>query len=315
MTTFWIAFALKATLWTAVFAMAAWLIPAQHPKARRAVALLGLWGVWVIPWLRISGEGLVSTPLTLAEVSPLPASSAGFVAAFTLWLLGSAFLLMRLLAEAMNIRRLVRHAEADQRHPASGVDVRVSREIEGPCMTGWWRPCVLLPAESMSWPETTLQTALRHEGQHVRQWDGLHRVCTALLQAVFWWNPAVHLLCRVYEQESEVCCDIEASSSGVSRHQYGEMLLAHATGLPLRILAMPFARRSGLRGRISRLLITRRQARWLTIVRWGAALELIVAAGVMVAAIRIAPTPMLEPSPLQAEVLLRLNADPFPGSP
>lgn len=315
MSTFWIVFALKATLWASVISIAAWIIPPQHPRARRALAVLGLWGVWIVPWLRLPVAGLAATELAIPQMSASPASSVWLVTLSAIWLVGSLILLARLLGEAVSIQRLVRNAEADQRRLAADVDVRLSREIEGPCMTGWWRPCVLLPAESMSWPEPTLHAALRHEGQHVRQRDGLHRLCTALLQAVFWWNPAVHLLCRVYEHESEVCCDIEAASTGVNRHQYGEMLLAHATGLPPRSLTMPFARRTGLRGRISRLLVTRDPSRWQAIVRWSAALELVVAAGVLVAAVHIAPPSVQELSALQAEAKLRLGADPFPGTP
>lgn len=317
MATFWIAFALKATLWTAVISVAVWMIPAQHARLRRACALLGLWGVWVVPWLKLPATGIATRPLGVAEItmSTQPGAWVGIVAAA--WLLGSLILLLRLLREAYAIGRMVRRAEPRRAGSAQVVEVRVSQEIEGPCMTGWWRPCVLLPLEALAWPAATLQAALRHEEQHARQHDGLHRVCAAVLQAIFWWNPAVHLLCRIYEEESEVCCDFEASSSGVNRRQYGEMLLAHAMGMPAGALAMPFARRAGLRGRIGRLLATAQPTQWMSSARWCAALLLLTAAGVLVAAVRVAPPSAAIPKQhdLAAEAVLRLSADPFPGSP
>lgn len=318
MITFWTAFALKATLWTAVLSIAVWMIPAQHPKLRRACALLGLWGVWLVPWLKAPAAGIsITAPsLNLVEVSTRPSPWMDVLTAA--WVLGSLFLLLRLLCESIAITRLVQSARTQSERSAATVEVRVSAVVEGPCMTGWWRPCILLPLEALSWPTATLQAALRHEQQHALQHDGLHRLCTALLQAVFWWNPAVHLLCRIYEDESEVCCDFEASSSGVNRRQYGEMLLAHAMGTPGGALAMPFARRAGLRGRIGRLLATSQPTQWMTSARWCSALFLLTAAGLLVAAVRIAPqeaVPIHTKHDLTAEAVLRLSANPFPGSP
>ncbi|MGV3660763.1 MAG: M56 family metallopeptidase [Prosthecobacter sp.] len=313
MSTFWIALALKATLWTAAISMAVWMIPAQHPKLRRACALLGLWGVWIVPWLKFPTAGINITATAWEVVEVRTRSGSWMNAVVAAWVLGSLILLLRLLREHLSIARLVQSAKPQRICSATSVEVRVSAEIEGPCMTGWWRPCVLLPLEALAWPAATLQAALRHEEQHARQHDGLHRVCTALLQAVFWWSPAVHLLCRIYEEESEVCCDFEASSRGVNRRQYGEMLLAHAMGTPARALAIPFARRAGLRGRIGRLLATSRPAHWMSSTRWCAALLLLMAAGMLVAAVRI-DTLEVPPTPsLESEARLRLSADPFPA--
>lgn len=316
MITFWTAFALKATLWTAVISAAVWMIPTQHPKLRRACALLGLWGVWLVPWLKMpAGPISISAPaLNVVEISTRP--NSWMSALIAVWALGSLVLLFRLLRESFSITRLVQNARPQRTRSVATVEVRVSEEIEGPCMTGWWHPCVLLPQEALAWPAATLQAALRHEEQHARQHDGLHRLCTALLQATFWWNPAVHLLCRIYEEESEVCCDFEASSCGVNRRQYGEMLLAHAMGMPGVALAMPFARSAGLRGRIGRLLATSQPAQWMSSARWCAALLLLITAGMLMAAVRVTPiTVTPSQQELTAEAVLRLSADPFPGTP
>lgn len=315
MLTFWTVFALKATLWATVTCVAAMAMPKQHPQARRMLALCGIWGVWMIPWLRLPQNGFSTVSLPINAGSTLSQTSLWLMVLASVWLVGSVILLLRLLREAASLRTLVRNAKSGLVPSAQSFEVRFSSEVNGPCMTGWWSPCVLLPQEAAHWSEPALQAALRHECQHARQHDGLHRVSAALLRAVFWWNPAVHAVCAIYESESEVCCDIEASTEGVGRREYGEMLLAHATGMPLRYLVMPFARRAGLRVRIERLLATPRDSRWMISTRWTTAVFLIATAGVLVAAIRVMPPAMPASSAMETEVMVRLNADPFPGSP
>lgn len=302
--------ALKGTLWTVFCYLAALAIPTQHARARRMVTLVGLWGLWIVPWLPFpawqAASSSLTTPATLAV-------NEGPLIHFTtaVWFAGVLFLLIRLVVEAVVVTQWALRAEKRRLDAAMSVEVRFSSDIDGPCMTGWWHPCVLLPYEAENWPSQTLQAALRHEIQHARQHDGLHRVCAAVQRALFWWNPAMHALISLYEAESEVCCDLAATSS-LSRREYGEMLLAHATSLPASGFAMPFARRSGLRSRIQRLLAASKPSNWLLSTRWIAALVLLAIAGIFTASIRVASPTEDE---WKEEAQLRLNANPFPGSP
>lgn len=313
MTACWIAIAIKATLWAALMSVAALVVPMQHPQVRRRFALLGMWGLWVLPWLPLPWQGLPAASMAVAgDIS----SQAGrwWPLLTAVWALGSLILLLRVVNDVAGILRLVRQAEKSTLNPDGAVEVRFTSEIEGPCMTGWLRPCVLLPLAAASWPEGTLRATLRHEYQHARQRDGLHRFCAALVRACFWWNPAMHLLCGIYEAESEVCCD-EAAATACSRREYGEMLLAHATQAPLPAFALSFARRSGLRARMQRLFETRRDSCWMLSARWLTALTLIIGAAVLMASIRVMPPEMAQGNSLKSEARLRLNADPFPGAP
>ncbi len=313
MTACWIAIALKATLWAALMSVAALVVPAQYPQVRRWFALLGMWGLWVLPWLPLPWQGVPTASIAVATDST---SQAGWwwPILTTVWATGSLILLLRVVNDVAGILRLVRQAEKSTLNQGGTVEVRFTAEIEGPCMTGWLRPCVLLPLSAASWPEGTLRATLRHECQHARQMDGLHRFCAALVRACFWWNPAMHVLCGIYEAESEVCCD-EAAATACSRREYGEMLLAHATQMPMPAFALSFARRSGLRVRIQRLFATRRDSRWLLSARWLAALALILTTAVLMASIRVMPPEMAQGNSLKSEAQLRLNADPFPGAP
>lgn len=313
MTACWIAIALKATLWAALTSVAALVVPAQHPQVRRRFALLGMWGLWVLPWLPLPWQGLPTTSIAVGTNS---ASQAGWwwPILTAVWATGSLILLLRVVNDIAGILRLVRQSEKSTLNSGGAIEVRFTAEIEGPCMTGWLRPCVLLPIAAASWPEGTLRATLRHECQHARQMDGLHRFCAALVRACFWWNPAMHALCGIYEAESEVCCD-EAAATACSRREYGEMLLAHATQMPMPAFALSFARRSGLRVRIQRLFATRRDSRWMLSARWLTALTLIIGASLLMASIRVMPPEITQGNSLKSEAQLRLNADPFPGAP
>jgi beta-lactamase regulating signal transducer with metallopeptidase domain len=313
MTAFWIALALKATLWAALMSVAAQVVPAQHPQTRRSLALLGMWGLWLAPWLPLPSQSLPIAPISVAP--SLSSDPGGWLLLLaSIWALGSLLLLLRVARDATGINRLILHSRPSTLHLEGDIEVRFTPEIEGPCMTGWLRPCVLLPLEAASWPEDTLRAALRHECQHARQRDGLHRFCAALVRAVFWWNPAMHIVCGIYEAESEVCCDEEAATS-CSRREYGEMLLAHATQMPVQTFAMSFARRSGLRVRLQRLFATRRVSPWALSTRWLTAWVLILGAAFLMASIRVMPPQLAQGISLKEEAQLRLQADPFPGTP
>lgn len=306
------ALALQSLLWCLLVFAAALLVPSQQARARRAVALAGIWGLWIVPWLPAMPLGDSSVHIEkLAEiVSSEKTAWMSFAAVF--WLLGSLVVLVRIALEARKLAQWVRQAELAPALAFSGLEVRFSREVDGPCLAGFWSPCVLLPPAAAHWPAAELQAALRHETQHARQHDGLHRLCAAVLRAVFWWNPALHALCGIYEAESEVCCDLAATESDVSRRDYGEMLLAHATATPARGLVLAFARRAGLRTRLSRLLSPRRDSYGMCCARWLTALVLLCDAGMLVAALRVPESD--EDAALEMEARLRLEANAFPGS-
>jgi beta-lactamase regulating signal transducer with metallopeptidase domain len=306
------ALALQSLLWCTLTGLAASLIPSQQARARRAVALAGIWGLWIVPWLPAMPLGDSSVPIEKLAAVVSGEKTAWMSIAAVFWLLGSLVVLMKIALEARKLAQWVREAELAPQFGSSGLEVRFSREVDGPCLAGIWTPCVLLPPAAAHWPAAELQAALRHEMQHARQHDGLHRLCAAVLRAVFWWNPALHALCGIYEAESEVCCDLAATESEVSRRDYGEMLLAHATGSPARGLVLAFARRAGLRARLTRLLSTRRDSGGICCARWLTALVLLCGAGMLVAALRVPDSD--EDAALEIEARVRLEANAFPRS-
>lgn len=126
----------------------------------------------------------------------------------------------------------------------------------------------------------------------------------------------MHALCSIYENESEVCCDLEAAEGVMTRREYGHLLLAHACGHHTMALAPLFALRSSLQRRIERLITVRREAAGVRMARWMMVAGLLMLGGWAMASIRLspdasAPGATMEPS----EAMLRLQANPFPLEP
>lgn len=235
MNAFWTALAFKATLWASILGVASMLVPAVLPRWRRAMALIGIWGLWLLPFMP-------ALPMHGAQQGvSLPMATVSWPWMTWAWALGAVIGGLRLLREGIQLIHCTRKAHQGC---VEGMEVHFSAEVAGPCMTGWLRPRVFLPEEASQWSAAAVNAALRHELQHVRQHDGLHRLVAAVLRAVFWWNPAVHALCSIYENESEVCCDLEAAEGVMTRREYGHLLLAHACGDHTMVLAPLFALRS-----------------------------------------------------------------------
>lgn len=307
MNAFWTALAFKATLWASILGVASMLVPAVLPRWRRAMALIGIWGLWLLPFMP-------ALPMHGAQQGvSLPMATVSWPWMTWTWALGAVIGGLRLLREGIQLIHCTRKAHQGC---VEGMEVHFSAEVAGPCMTGWWRPRVFLPEEASQWSAAALNAALRHELQHVRQHDGLHRLVAAVLRAVFWWNPAVHALCSIYENESEVCCDLEAAEGVMTRREYGHLLLAHACGDHTMVLAPLFALRSSLQRRIERLITVRREAAGVRMVRWMMVAGLLMLGGWAMASIRLSPDAS---SPRatneQSEAALRLQANPFPLEP
>lgn len=98
------------------------------------------------------------------------------------------------LAECMALRRPVALLES----------VRVA----GPVAVGWLRPVVLLPAGLVAGlPVAQLEAVLAHELAHIRRHDYLLNLLQSLIEALFFFHPAVWWVSAQVRREREHCCD------------------------------------------------------------------------------------------------------------
>jgi beta-lactamase regulating signal transducer with metallopeptidase domain len=163
-------------------------------------------------------------------------------------------------------------------------------DVDLPMTAGFVRPVVLLPREWQSLSTTALRAIVRHEAAHVRRKDCLISFGGALLEAVFWFNPAVWLATARVRWFAELACDAEAARS-MEGDAYASELLTLAAGWSRArrpLLAITAGAETSVARRIRLLLDRPPRTRAIAIV----ALAVALVVGVpLSAAIRFGPAP------------------------
>ncbi len=224
-----------------------------------------------------------SRPAALAPAFPsrlrfaLPEALA--LAIFAVWLAASLFLLMRLAFNLFKLEALKRDAlplSLDYREQLArwtraekGTrDVRlcVSEQIEVPVAVGLFDAMVLIPKhllETLS--EKEIDQITLHELAHLRRADDWTNGLQRIIQAIFFFNPAVLFMAQQLDVEREVACDDWVLHQTGDVRPYATCLtrMAEVTAWPHRALAAPgvFLTRRGLSVRVERLLRAGRNVR------------------------------------------------------
>jgi hypothetical protein len=133
----------------------------------------------------------------------------------------SVLLLLRLVFSYLRICRLKRDAveappEAVERfrawgaqlRPGRSVDLVISRRASSPMAVGFCKPAIVLP-ESLLLRLTTeeFDHLGLHELAHIARRDDWMNLTERILQALYFWHPAVFWVCRRLELERELACD------------------------------------------------------------------------------------------------------------
>jgi bla regulator protein BlaR1 len=109
-------------------------------------------------------------------------------------------------------------------HP---VPVRQSPEVEGPCLVGLIRPCLLVPPNlSEQFSQKEIHLIFLHEIAHLRRHDLWLNGLLETVRTVHWFNPVVGWVLRRWREDREEACDVHAlSADRVSNVLYGQVLL------------------------------------------------------------------------------------------
>lgn len=119
---------------------------------------------------------------------------------------------------------LQRGARRDPEH----TDVwRVDHAV-GPLTWGFFRPRIVLPAESVAWPASELEAVLAHERAHIERADWAIHLLVWGVCALFWFHPGVWWARRALVQEAEQAADDRVLGTGVRASDYAALLLRHA---------------------------------------------------------------------------------------
>jgi len=116
----------------------------------------------------------------------------------------------------------------------------------------------MLPAAALDWPQEWLESALRHEMGHVRNYDHLKRLAAFLTCAFYWPNPLVWLAAKQLQLAQEEASDNLVLRVGVSAQDYAlqlvELIRSNAGRGLLSMPGVAMARPSTLEGRLSAIL-------------------------------------------------------------
>jgi WD40 repeat protein/beta-lactamase regulating signal transducer with metallopeptidase domain len=191
------------------------------------------------------------------------------------WACGATLLLGRLLRGVLTTHRLISEAltlrpellpidvEALRRAVGIRVPIRwaVNFELHSPAVGGLVWPTVVIPPDlDESLTPKQLTWVLLHELAHIRRGDLWVVVVQRLVQAVFFFNPAVHLANWIIDELREYACDDAAlAACKTSRRDCGQGFLAIVERSVVRApMAAPalglFESRMQIRRRLFRIL-------------------------------------------------------------
>ena len=170
----------------------------------------------------------------------------------TVWILVVSFLLLKLLAQAIGIAKLIRNSQPAAANeifankilrthsphdpnpflkPRLLKKVRISDDLDVPATVGLFRPIVLLPrwcAAELSTKQ--LEVVLVHEFVHIQRYDVLIQLVSHLVMTFHWFNPVARYVRNRIEEFREITCDQRViqtcglASSGGTR-LYAETIL------------------------------------------------------------------------------------------
>ena len=164
-------------------------------------------------------QGTKDLSVLLSKLSVSPSVSQKLLVA---WLIGVAFLSLRLCVGWWTARRLTRVSVSQPRleilsHAErimgalkiqGAVTVLESALVKVPMTMGWWKPVVLLPAAAMTGLSLEQIDALvAHELAHVRRHDYLVNLAQSAIETLLFYHPAVWLVSGAVRHERELCCD------------------------------------------------------------------------------------------------------------
>jgi len=181
------------------------ILPRSNATTRYAVWLAAL-------LLMVAAPALLwiprPAPVATAAAPPIavPVGSQWPAYLVMAWFAIAAILLARIVWSFVHIHGLQRRAMPLGRR--DNIRVLASTEVRVPMAAGFVRRAVIFPQSLIGElsPEE-FEQVLCHEMAHLRRWDDWTQLIQAILEAVFFFNPAVYWIGRRLKIEREMACD------------------------------------------------------------------------------------------------------------
>ncbi|MGJ8643412.1 MAG: M56 family metallopeptidase [Luteolibacter sp.] len=252
---------------------------------------------------------LIGLFLPKIEILPTQATSAGtstfpWATVLTaIWATGFLFCIARLAWAAIGLSRWSKigtHLETIE-----DVTVLELPGLRGPVAAGIFKKVIFVPVSWKSWPEDQRKMVLAHELAHHRRRDPLWRLCTELARAAHWYHPLAHWMAKRFTLQCEYACDESVIRQGTNAKRYATLLCDFAENRPHSPFALAMADSSSLEKRVGRMFQPTGRNSFLTFVILG-----IFGA---ISACALAMLDNQQPQIPDAEIQLRMTANPFPG--
>jgi bla regulator protein BlaR1 len=220
------------------------------------------------------------------------------------WCVGAALVVVAWWRQWLPIRSSLRRAtplQLDAQYGTADLAVMSSPSMPEPGVVGIWRPRLLLPegiVDRLTSPQ--LRALIAHERCHIDCQDNLVAAIHMIVEAVFWFHPAVWWIERRLIDERERACDEAVLRAGCRPQEYAEGILEvcrQSIGLRLAVAGVSG---SNLRARLEAIMrneIGRPMTpgrRWALAVVVLAAVGLPVAGGAMQSQIVVPPATRFE---------------------
>jgi beta-lactamase regulating signal transducer with metallopeptidase domain len=250
----------QGTLAALLLAGCNFVLRGSPARARYAVCCLFLVVLLALPVLTFTASLAHSPampaalPIPTPAAAPLPAAASAPAHGFSLqdsltpflpwivalWIAGVVLLSLRWIGAWVYLHRLRRAAglavppDWDRalrrlvRRAAVSVPVRLSihRVTQAPCVIGWLRPVILMPAASLTGLDwRSLEALLAHELAHIRRHDYLVNLVQTAVDTLLFYHPAVWWVSRQIRIERENCCDDFAAQLCGDRVIYARALV------------------------------------------------------------------------------------------
>jgi beta-lactamase regulating signal transducer with metallopeptidase domain len=190
------------------------LLPRTNSTTRYAVWSATLVAIACLPALMVEAPSH-GTAVAGGALVTVPAPAGWVLWALAAWPLISAAMLARLAWAYASMRRLKRRAQPLEFEPSLNayagrrrVRLCATPEIGVPMAAGLFNPVILIP-ESLPRQLTReeFRQVLVHELAHIRRWDDWTNLAQKVLEALFFFHPAVLWIARRLDLEREIACD------------------------------------------------------------------------------------------------------------
>ncbi len=217
------------------------------------------------PAVALRTPSVTETPSDESRVAPRRISSLLIPA----WIAGVMLMMVRLICSLSGVRRhrsqaveisdpvlLSRLSElCQQLEIKKKIQIAASSTLNNPGVIGIIKPIVLIPVSMLTTYSTSdIEAIIAHELTHIRRNDYFINLFQMLIEALFFFSPAIWWISHRVRMEREVCCDAAAMQATGQQFEYANLLLNQFSANPTAIPAFGNNKKMEAKERLLRIV-------------------------------------------------------------